>query len=408
MEPAASKMKILHVLANIAPRYGGPPKACQDMARAVAALGHEVSIYTTNQDGSGILAVPLGQPVYEAGVETRYFAIQPPRFWGTSLPLARALKERIPAVDLVHVHSLYLFHDLATGYYCRRYGVPYVMQPHGALDPYIYRRHRLRKTVMEVLFENRNISKAAAMQFTTTEEEALARPYTGGAPGLVAPLGVHPAEYAALPAAGAFRAAYPEIGERRIILFLGRINFKKGLDLLVRAFARLARERPDLHLVVAGPDDDGWGEQVRSWAREEQVLDRVTFTGMLLGAAKLAVLRDAEIFALPSYSENFGIAVVEALACGLPVVISDKVNIWREIAAARAGVVVPCDTGPLAAALGTLLDDAAARREMADRGRQLAQETFSWDKVAMRLVEGYNKVIAGKIKRFQGDSARRP
>jgi glycosyltransferase involved in cell wall biosynthesis len=174
------------------------------------------------------------------------------------------------------------------------------------------------------------------------------------------------------------------------------------LDLLVQAFAALARERPDLHLVVAGPDDDGWGEQVRAWAREEQVLDRVTFTGMLLGDAKLAVLRDAEIFALPSYSENFGIAVVEALACGLPVVISDKVNIWREIAAARAGVVVPCAVAPLAAALAAVLDDAAARQEMADRGRRLAQGSFSWDQIAMRLVEGYHKVISGKINSLQG------
>jgi glycosyltransferase involved in cell wall biosynthesis len=401
-------MKILHVLANIAPRYGGPPKACRDMARAVAALGHEVSIYTTNQDGPGELAVPLDQPVSEAGVEIRYYPIQPPRFWGTSLPLARALQERISQVDLVHLHSLYLFHDLATGHYCRRYGVPYVMQPHGALDPYIYQRHRLRKTVMEVLFENRNFRNAAAIQFTTAEEAELARPYTCGAPGLVAPLGVHLAEYAVLPEAGAFRAAWPEVGDRRIILFLGRINFKKGLDLLVRAFAALARERPDVHLVVAGPDDDGWGEQVRGWARQEQVLDRVTFTGMLLGAEKLAVLKDAEIFALPSYSENFGIAVVEAMACGLPVVISDKVNIWREIAAARAGVVVECAAAPLAAALRNLLDNAAARQDLADRGRQAARSSFSWDQIAIRLVEGYNKVLTGKMNGFSEDRARRP
>ena len=112
-------MKILHVIANLAPRYGGPSKACWEMARAVAQLGHQVSIYTTNQDGPQLLPVPTDRPVWREGVEVRYFPIQPPRFWGVSWPLARALRQEIKGVDLVHVHNLYLFHDLVSGHYCR-------------------------------------------------------------------------------------------------------------------------------------------------------------------------------------------------------------------------------------------------------------------------------------------------
>ena len=184
-------MKILHVIANLAPRYGGPSKACWEMARAVAQLGHEVSIYTTNQDGPGELAVPLDQPVWQEGVEIRYFPIQAPRFWGTSLPLALGpAPARSRPSDLVHIHSLYLFHNLVAGHYCRQYAIPYLVRPHGTLDPFIYRRHRWRKRLMEHLFEHRNIRRAAALHFTTAEEQALAAPYTFDTPGLVVPLGI--------------------------------------------------------------------------------------------------------------------------------------------------------------------------------------------------------------------------
>src|SRR5271157_4524061 len=180
-------MKILHVIANLAPRYGGPAKACVAMAQAVTRLGHEVSIYTTNQDGPGELAAPLDRPVRQEGVEIHYFPIQPPRFWGTSWPLARSLTRTLGAYDLCHIHSLYLFHDLVAGHFCRKYGVPYLVRPHGTLDPYLYQRHRWRKTIMEAWFEKRNIREAAAIHFTSEEEMRLAGPYIGETPGVVVP-----------------------------------------------------------------------------------------------------------------------------------------------------------------------------------------------------------------------------
>ncbi len=386
-------MKILHVIANLAPRYGGPSKACREMARAVAQLGHRVSIYTTNQDGPGILPVPTDRPVWREGVEVRYFPIQSPRYWGTSWPLARALRQEIKTVDLVHVHNLYLFHDLVVGYCCRLLGVPYIIQPHGSLDPFIYWRHRGRKRFMEWVFQNRNIREASAILFTTTRERELAAPFTFGTPGVVVPLGMDLDEFKEMPEPGIFRRRHPEIGDRPIILFFGRINFKKGLDILARAFGAVARQRQDVHLVIAGPDNDGWSARVRPWLEEAGVLGRTTFTGMLLGPDKLAVLKDAAMFVLPSYSENFGIAVIEAMAAGLPVIISDQVNIWQEVAAARAGRVIPCDAAALSDQILDLLAHPEAASQMGRQGRTLVEERFQWPRIGPSLVEAYGRII---------------
>ncbi len=390
-------MKILHVIANLAPRYGGPPKACIEMAQAMASLGHTVSIYTTNQDGSSELDVPTYQPVFKDGVEIRYFPIQHPRFWGFSLPLAQVLCKAIREYDIVHIHSLYLFHNMIAAHYCRKYNVPYLIRPHGTLDPYIYKRHRLRKSVMELLFEHKNIKNAAAIHFTTEEEKSLAKPYVFKTPGIVVPHGLDLSEYENLPEQGTFRFRYPETDGKKIVLFFGRLNFKKGLDILVQAFARVARERDDVHLVLAGPDNEGFGDKVRLWLNKEGVLDCATFTGMLLGEDKLAVLQDADMFVLPSYSENFGISVVEAMACGVPVVISDKVNIWREVAASGAGRVASCDADRFAKMILELLDNPEMARQMGGNGKALVKERFQWSNVALAMESAYRSIVSGKI-----------
>jgi glycosyltransferase involved in cell wall biosynthesis len=389
-------MNILHVIANLAPRYGGPSKACIEMARAVAARGHKVSIYTTNQDGDDVLPVSLESPVIDGGVEFKYFPIQPPKFWGTSLPLARAIKRDLALYDIVHIHSLYLFHDLITGRVCRKYRVPYIIRPHGTLDPYLYQRHRLRKRIMELLFENRNIKGAAALHYTTEEEMLLAKPYVFNSPGIVVPNGLNWAEYEKLPPPGAFRRLFPQVGDSRLVLFLGRLNFKKGFDLLVPAFAKTLKAFPDIHLIIAGPDNDGYGAKVRGWLREYELLDKTTFTGMLEGRDKLAAFRDAEMFVLPSYTENFGISVLEALACGVPVVVSDKVNIWREIKGAGAGLVVPTEPESLAQAMSVLLNDQDSARQMGQSGQRLVRENYQWSTIGQKLEQAYLALL-GKV-----------
>jgi glycosyltransferase involved in cell wall biosynthesis len=365
------------------------------MARAMARRGHEVSIYTTNFNGADDLDVPLGVPVDSGGVMVTYFPVHAPRFWETCLPLGRALRADAGKFDLMHLHSLYMYHDRAGAAAARRAGIPYIVRPHGTLDPYIFKRRRTRKAIFEWWFQNRVLEQAAALYYTTEDEWRLAAPVSRNPHGFVVPNGLDTDEFADLPEKGAFRAKHPEIGNRPIVLFLGRLNFKKGLDLLAPAFGRVLAAGHDAHLVIAGPDDD-MAEKTRGWLAAADALDRTTFTGMITGDDKLAALVDASMFVLPSYSENFGIAVAEAMACGLPVIISDAVNIWPEVESAEAGLVGPCDIDITARNIMQILDNPARASEMGANGIRLVRDRYSWDGIAPTLEKAYEDVLAGR------------
>ncbi len=386
-------MRILHVIGDLAPASGGPAKAGFEMARALVRRGHEVAIYTTD----------FGQPAdapheqLRDGVHLRFFPLQAPRIWLASWPMRRALARDLPGFDLLHLHSLYLFHDWAAGNLAMRIAKPYLVRPHGSLDPYIFRRHRLKKAIFDLWFQDRVLAGASAVHYTAQEEMHLAEPYVHGAPGVVIPNGIDPADYASLPPKGTFRARHPEIGDRRILLFLSRINFKKGLDILTAAVGRLVRggARDDLHLVIAGPDG-GYLAETRRFVAEAGIASRTTFTGMLTGQDKLAAFADASLFILPSYSENFGIAVVEAMACGVPVLISDKVNIWREVVADGAGHAAPCDATAFCAEIAAMLADPAALEAMGAAGRRAVTRRYDWSAIAGRLENVYAAIVAGR------------
>lgn len=202
-------IRILHVIASLAERTGGPAKAAREMARAVARRGHEVSIYTTDRDagpGEGLVA---GVSFDDGGVAVRVFAQGAPRGFATSWPLARALDEAVAAADVVHIHSLFLFHVWAAARACRRHATPYLLRPHGTLDPFIRQRRRLEKRVLGLLFQDRVIREAAALHWTAAEEASLAAPAVFGAPGVVIPNGLDLSAYASLPEPGACAAGCP-------------------------------------------------------------------------------------------------------------------------------------------------------------------------------------------------------
>jgi glycosyltransferase involved in cell wall biosynthesis len=385
-------MRILHLIATLDRESGGPAQACIEMARAVAARGHHVAICTTDWSATGREPVPTKVPLQQDGVNVTYFPVHFPRIWKPSLPMIGPLRKELPGYDVVHLHSLYMFHDWLGGQLCRRFDVPYIVRPHGMLDPYIRRRHRARKRLMEMLFQDGVLRRAAAIHYTSDVEREISQPFACGAPAQVVPLGVDLAEFDSLPPAERFRTRFPETRGRRIVLFLGRLHFKKGLDLLIPAFGQLAREDPSLHLVIAGPDD-GMLDQCKAWARRDGIPDKVTFTGMLRGEDKLAVFAAASVFALPSYSENFGIAIVEAMAAGCPVVISDQVNIWREVQQGGA-TVIGCDQHKLTAALSAVLRDPALAADMSRKARETVRRLYHWDSVAAALEAMYAEAAA--------------
>lgn len=387
-------MKILHVISSIAPRYGGPSKQVLELCRELAKQGHEITIFTTDINGDERLAVPLGQPVEMDGFTIRYFPVQWPRYYKFSFPLGKALRKEIPLHDVVHIHSLYLFHSVVAAHYCRRFGIPYLIRPHGTLHPFIQKTHPLRKRVYNLLFEKHNLDCAAGIHYATLEEMRLTAPLKIKAPGVVIPNGINPSEYTRLPECGSFRKRYPEIGDKKILLFLGRIHFGKGLGILVRALEKVARERKDVYLVLAGPDNKGYSREVKKWLDQAGLANRSLFTGMLLGKDKLSLLRDSDIFVLPSYSDSFGIAVIEAMACRLPVVISNKVGIWQEVAETRAGIVTNCDSQQVAEAILKLLANPEMGKEMGKRGEELVRSRFTWSKVIEKLIRVYQDIIS--------------
>lgn len=210
-----------------------------------------------------------------------------------------------------------MFSTLAAARYARKHRVPYIVRPHGSLDPFLRRRGRLKKFIYTGLIEKRNLDRATAIHYTSRDERDLAAPVGIKAPSVVVPLGVNLEEFESLPVPGTFRSRYPETREKDLVLFLGRLHFKKGLDLLLQSFRKVAAQLPNVHLVVAGPDDAGVTPKMKAWLANAGILNRATFTGMLTGTMRLAALKDADVWMLPSYTENFGLAVVEAMACRL-------------------------------------------------------------------------------------------
>ena len=393
-------MNILHVIPSLAPQDGGSAVAAINMCRELSHRGHKVTIYTSAGRVGTRWESQTDAQMNVRGANVKYFPGGKLNYYAISPPFATALRRDIPGYDVVHIHSLYLPPSILAAYYSRRFGIPYVRQPHGALDPFIFRRHRARKWLYEALFERRNLRCAAAVLFTTRDEMKLAKSTGLRFRGFVAPLGVEfedaPDDWQQI-----VNATWPELAGKEVILFLGRINFKKGLDVLARAFSTIHGQRKDAHLVIAGPDNEGYGDQVRRWLAKENWLGSVTFTGMVQGGLKAALLKRARVFVLPSYTENFGIAVVEAMAAGLPVMISNKVNIWREIDKAGAGLVVNPNAHEVASAILKLLEDPVLAKQMGERGRHLVQERFTWDNAGQMLLKLYQTIVAEYVPPIQ-------
>lgn len=392
-------MRILHVISTLSARFGGPSSVLRSLAKAQISRGHDVTICTTNLDyPDGILDVPTGEAVKEDGVVIWYHRLhfRPLYFSGA---LARWILAHIADYDIVHVHGLYRFPPTFAAAVARRKGLPYLIKPHGSLDPYLYKQSPhsvLLKRLYERLFDLPNLHQAAAIQYTSDEEARRAAFLRLRAPAIVVRSGIDWSDYAKLPQRGLFRQRLG-LGEAQpLILFLGRLNFKKGLDLLIPAFAEVSRQLPNACLAIVGPDNEGLGCQVRDWCADHGVAEHVYFVEHIPPEAARQAYVDADVFALTSYTENTGMTVVEAMACGCPVVISDQVNIWRLIREAAAGLVVPLDTRRIAASLLQVLQDSEEGVTMGRAGRCLAESQFAWKEIVGRFDQVYEAIARGE------------
>jgi glycosyltransferase involved in cell wall biosynthesis len=243
------------------------------------------------------------------------------------------------------------------------------------------------------LFEFSNLNGASALHYTTRKEMEQARFLKLRAPEIVVPNGIEWDSFAKLSPRGRFRVRLGIPSGTPVVLFAGRVNFIKGLDLLVPAFTEIARTVPEAVLVIAGPDNEGYGRMVRSWVLEDGLSERVYLTGVLNQEELREAYVDADVFVLPSYSESFGMSVIEAMACGCPVVVSDRVGISRDIREARAGLVVPLDRAALADAIKSLLCDRIEARSMGVAGRAHVENHYAWNLVVGRLTRVYEALV---------------
>ncbi|MEM0913069.1 MAG: glycosyltransferase [Planctomycetota bacterium] len=371
-------MQILHVLTSLDPKAGGPPKAMVGLASAQAQAGDRVTVLATfgahdSPDYADVLR--------QASVDVKLVGpVVTPIGWCSSL--RREVAEAVSASEVVHVHGMWEQVQHSACRAASSTGIPYVIRPCGMLDPWSLRQSALRKRLFLKLRVKRNLDRAAAIHFTTPAEASNAEPLRIASPSLVEPNGIDLAEFESLPQRGVFDRLCAGLEGRPYVLFLGRLHHKKGPDLLIQAFAGAGDGGFDL--VLAGPGEPTYLAELEALAGRLGLGGRVHFPGMLHGGDRVAALAEAELFCLFSYQENFGIAVLEAMAAGTAVVVSDEVALCTVVDREGVGGVVPMEPGPQAAALRAWLSDDEKRREAGGRGRTLAFQTYDWRAIATR------------------------
>jgi glycosyltransferase involved in cell wall biosynthesis len=308
--------------------------------------------------------------------------------------LSRWLAQHVQDYDLVHIHAIFSYASIPAAFYAKRYGVPYIVRPLGVLNRWgVKNRRPWLKQLSFRFIEQRILANAAAIHYTSEQEQIEAEELGVTSRAIIIPNAVDDALLSSFCSAGRFRARYPQFADRLIILFLSRVDEKKGLDLLLPAFACIKNQLPESLLVIAGNGDPDFIGQLQQEARRLKIDKDIVWTGFLDGEEKRDAFADANLFVLPSYSENFGIAVIEAMACGLPVVISDQVGIHREIAVAQAGLVTSCEADALAEALLHLIGDTEKRKSMGKNGQRWVHQHCSSKTVTEKLLALYQQIL---------------
>jgi glycosyltransferase involved in cell wall biosynthesis len=332
-------MKILQVIPSLNPQLGGPVEGLTQFHKALVAENHCQHVVCLDAPDAPWLA-KVEYPVFAVGPSVTGYAYA----W----QLVRWLRENAPDYDCVIVNGLWQFPGLGTYLALKKTQIPYFVYPHGMLDPWFkhtYPLKHLKKWLYWPWAEYQVLKNAKAVLFTAEDERILARQsfWLYQCREVVVGYGTTLPKDRSPYQQEAFLQQYPHLQDRRLLLFLGRIHPKKGCDLLIEAFAKVAHDHLDLHLVMAGPDQVGWQPELRKRAQQLGIDQQITWTGMLSGDLKWGALRLADAFVLPSHQENFGIAVIEALACHLPVLISQRVNIHHEVTREGAGFVANDD-----------------------------------------------------------------
>ncbi|MEK7479083.1 MAG: glycosyltransferase [Patescibacteria group bacterium] len=403
-------MKVLHIVPTYLPAYnrGGPIWSVHNLNKWLVKMGADVTVYTTNIDVEG--KVETGKEVLVDGVKVWYFpasfpkiweywrvGILPaflPRHWEYSKNLHIALKKHMREFDVIHVTSTFLFASVLGACYAKKYKKPFVISPRGNLMEPLELKGAFEKKMYIRLVEKRALKEASAVHFTVKEEEIQYLHYKLPLKkSIIIPNGIETSEFKSSGEEGMFRKKFNIPGDKKIILFLGRISWKKGLDTLIPAFAEVAKQKPEAILVIAGSDDEGYGKNVKFLISNFKLQDKVLFTGMISGNDKIAALQESDVFVLPSYSENFSMAAVEAMYMKLPVVLTERVGVASLVKEYGAGIVTKKDEKEIAEAILQILNTPTLGSRMGGAGRKLVEERFEMSNIAARWFESYRNLL---------------
>ena len=383
-------MKVLQVIPTLSGLSGGPAQGIKYLCLGLKSLGVDMAILTAD--------APFKKQEYSfAGIRVysfaSYFCHFLPAQFNYSPGLSKWLKKHIKEFDLLHIHYLFTYPSTVAAYYARKCAIPYILRPAGMLGPACLKKSALRKKIYMRLFEKRNLESAAAIHFTSEKERNEAACLRLNNRNILVPNCIDLQDFKGLSTLkGKFRKQYPRIGQRKIILFLSRLDPIKGLDLLIPALKILKEQHKDFYFVLAGAGRNDYQEQLKIYLGAAGLTDSVLFAGFLEGEAKYALLADSDIFVLSSYHENFGIAAAEAMASGLPVAISDQVSIYKLVEEYQAGLTFGLNSRQIALSLEKLLTDKELCLKMGKNGRRLIEENFSAEKIARQMLEEYQNV----------------
>lgn len=387
-------MNVLHIVPTYYPahRKGGPIQSIHALNKKLVRGGVNVTVYATDNflDSNFI---PRGESVNVDGVSVYYFPLTF-RPWEYSFKLHKALIKTVQNFDVVHITSMFRSASALGSYYSRKNKIPYIISPRGSLMKRPLESKGFFKKIYITLIEKIALNNAEAIHFTTDQEreeyEKLGFTYNHS---IVIPNGIDLEGFKEAQK-GHFRKKFNILGDKKILLFLGRLNWIKGLDTLIPAFAEVIKKEPKAVLVLAGGDDGGYGKNVKFLISKFQLEDKVVFTGLLTGLDKIAAFQESDLFVLPSYSENFGMAVVEAMYFGLPVVITEGVGIAPSVEKAEAGLIISKNEDELVGAILEILNNPEKAKTMGENGRKLVKEEFDIEKVAERWIDAYNELAS--------------
>lgn len=369
-------MNLLHVIPSIDALRGGPSRALLDMVQALT----QKNIHNT------VVAAEGNSKDFNQSTDSKLIVFPSliGRRWGFSPALSKWISKNISNYDIVHIHSFFSYTTLRTANEANKQHIPYVLRPAGALDEFSFQQKQFKKQLFFNFFGEQILKNAKMVHCTSRFEEAQILKKDPTAKTKIIPLGTY--------LEGNPRNEN-EKNSALTLIYLGRFYPNKGLELLIQAVARLKNSGRELKLILAGKGDPSYEMKLKNLIQQEGVAGQILWVGFLGEAEKAVWFAKADVFVLPSDHENFGISAVEAMACGLPVIVSDQVGISEEIVSSKAGLIIERNESQLIAAIEHFINNPKDIEQIGTNAQKLAEEKFRWPQIADQLTELYNSIL---------------